>query len=220
MEKVFIVDDHPVIISGLRALLEEKGGYRVTGEAGSISEAMESLCIDIPDYIIVDVELCSGINGIELVRIVRKSFPQVRIIVMSMDDGALYAERAIKAGARGFVSKADLADTIFNAIETVRSGEIYLSIEVCNIIAENHFRSYFQPSAGSDIANLTDREFEVFQLIGRGYKRDEIAERLKISANTVDVYRRKIRLKLSIPSTSGLTRFAIKHAAEIFNIQP
>ncbi len=220
MEKIVIVDDHPVIINGLRVILEESGRYTVTGEALNAEEAMMILNKVSADLMIIDVELGCGLNGIELVKKICKDYPEIRMLVMSMDDGALYAERALKAGAKGFISKVNVADDIFTAIETVKKGQIYLSSEVCNIIAGNYFRNYINPVVDNDMASLTDRELEVFQLIGRGYKRMEIAERLNISVSTFEAHRRKIRKKMSIETSSELIKTAIKHEAERFHIQP
>ncbi|HOP31506.1 MAG TPA: response regulator transcription factor [Spirochaetota bacterium] len=220
MDKIIIVDDHPVVINGLRSIFMVQGGYSVTGEATNADDAINLLCEELPDILLVDIELGCGINGIELVRRVREAFPCVKILVMSLDDGSLYAERAIRAGARGFISKVDLMDSIFTALETIKQGEIYLSSEICSIIACNHFRDYIKPLNGRDVVGLTDRELEVFQLIGRGYKRDEIAEKLNISVSTLEVHRRKIRIKMNIPDASALTKAAIQHEAERFNIEP
>lgn len=220
MDKIIIVDDHPVVLNGLRSIFMGQGEYRVTGAAINADDAISLLCKEHPDILLVDVELGRGINGIELVRRVRESFPDVKILVMSMDDGSLYAERAIRSGARGFISKVDLMDSIFKALETIKRGDIYLSSEVCSMIACNHFRDYIKPLNGRDVVGLTDRELEVFQLIGRGYKREEIAEKLKISVSTLEVHRRKIRRKLNIPDASALTKAAIQHESERFNIYP
>lgn len=220
MGKVIIVDDHPVVINGLRSILEDVGKYTVTGEAVNIKDAMKLLRSEIPDVMIIDVELGNGMSGIELVKRVREHFPGVRMLVMSMDDGAIYAERAIRAGARGFISKADTLDNIITAIDTVSNGEMYLSVDLCSIIVGSHFRNYFPSSPEPDIVSLTDRELEVFQLAGRGYKRGEIAEKLQISVSTVEVHRRNIKKKMSISTSSELAKIAIKHAAERFKIQP
>ncbi len=220
MEKVVIVDDHPVVLKSLRSIFMGQGGYVVTGEAVNIVDAMIILREDLPDILVVDVELGCGLSGIELVRRVREGFPVIKILVMSLDDGSLYAERAIRAGARGFISKIDVMDNIFTALETIKQGGIYLSSEVCSIIACNHFRDYIKPLKGQDVFGLTDRELEVFQLIGRGYKREEIAAKLNISVSTLEVHRRKIRIKLNIPDASALTKAAIQHEAHRFNIEP
>ncbi len=220
MKRVVIVDDHPVVARGLRAIFEENGKYVITGVAVNMDDAMVLLHKDPPDILLADVELGCGLSGIDLVRNASETFPGIRIIVMSMDDGSLYAERAIKAGAMGFISKVDLADSVFTAIETVINGKIYLSREVCDIIACNHFRNFIKSAPATDIANLSVRELEVFQLIGRGYRRDEIADKLDISINTFEVHRRKIRMKLHVGNASELTKIAIQHAAERFNIQP
>ncbi len=220
MEKIVIVDDHPVVINGLRSIFMGQGGYQVTGEAVNVDDAMSLLRKELPDILLVDVELGCGLSGIDLVRRAREGFPGVKILVMSLDDGSHYAERAIRTGAMGFISKVDLIDNIFTALETIRRGEIYLSSEVCFMIASNHFRNYIKPLNGQDVAGLTDRELEVFQLIGRGYKREEIAGKLKISVSTLEAHRRKIRIKMNIPDASTLTKAAIQHEAARFNIEP
>lgn len=220
MDKIIIVDDHPVVINGLRSIFMGQGEFQITGEAVNADDAMVLLRKELPDILLVDVELGCGLNGIDLVRSAREAFPGMKILVMSMDDGSLYAERAIRAGARGFISKVDLTDTLFTALDTIKRGEVYLSSEICSIIACNHFRDYIKPLNGQDVLGLTDRELEVFQLIGRGYKREEIAEKLKISVSTLEVHRRKIRLKLNVPDASTLKKAAIQHEAERFNIEP
>lgn len=220
MKKIIVVDDHPLIREGLRVIIEQKEGHTVAGEAGNAAETMRILEETTPDLMIIDVELGYGLNGIELVKKISRKYPLIRIIVMSMDDGTLYAERALRAGARGFISKANVADDIFNAIEIINQSKIYLSRDVCDNIAGNHFRSYFKPHVSVDMDGLSDRELEVFRLIGRGYKRHEIAERLDISINTFEGYRRKIRKKMSLNTSSELVKAAIKHEAERFHIQP
>jgi len=220
MDKILIVDDHPVVINGLRSILHEQGEYEVAGEAVNADEAMVLLSNELPDILLVDVELGCGLNGIDLVKRARDVFPGVKILVMSMDDGLHYAERAIRSGARGFISKVDVIDSLFTALDTIKRGEIYLSSEVCSMIASSHFRDYIRPLNGQDVMGLTDRELEVFQLLGRGYKREEIAGKLKISVSTLEAHRRKIRIKLNIPDAAGLTKAAIQHEAERFNIAP
>jgi len=220
MEKIVIVDDHPVVLKGLRLILEQHEEFYVTGEALNIDDTMRILSKELPDILIVDVELGCVLSGIELVRMVRESFPAVKILVMSMDDGFLYAGRAVRAGASGFISKIDVAENIITALEKIRSGEIYLGSDVCSMIAYTHFRESLRPEFSEDMSGLTDRELEVFQLIGRGYKRYEIAEKLNISVSTLEVHRRKIRMKLNIPDASALTKAAIQHEAERFNIEP
>ena len=220
MYRVMIVDDHPVVINGLSGLLKGSGSFIVTGSAGNIDEALRALQKEVPDIMVIDVELGCGMSGIYLVKSVRLKYPGVRVLVMSIDDGAIYAERAIRAGAGGFISKLDITENILTAIETVLRGELYLGSEVCDIIAENYFRENINNFSEYNINALTDRELEVFQLIGSGYKMNEIADKLFISTNTVGAHRRKIRKKMSISSSSELAEAASRHVVSRFNIAP
>jgi DNA-binding NarL/FixJ family response regulator len=208
--KIVLVDDHPVVRKGLRSILEDNGSYSVCGEAEDGNEAIKLLNKHKPDLVIVDIELKGNINGIELVSAVCQRYPKIISLVMSIDDGTLYAERAIKAGAKGYIAKEEASENIITAIEAVMDGKIYLSNEISNKIAVKHiYGSYNNDGNNGDIELLSNREFEIFELIGKGFKRSEIGKRLNLNINTIESHRRKIREKLNLSSSSELTRFAV-----------
>ena len=196
--KIVLVDDHPVVRKGLKSILEEDAGYTVCGEAEDGDRAIRIISESEPDLAIVDIELKGGIDGIELVGAIKNRFPKVVVLVMSMDDGTLYAEKSIKAGARGYIAKAEAAENILAAIDSVMSNVLYLSASISNKIATKHI---YGTSCDDDvnIQRLSSREFEVFQLIGKGYKRNEIAKKMNLNINTIESHRRKIREKYSEP---------------------
>lgn len=210
--KIVLVDDHPVVRKGLKSILEEDAGFTVCGEAEDANNAIKVISETEPDLVIVDIELKGNIDGIELVSAIKVRFPHIRILVMSMDDGTLYAEKSIKAGAKGYIAKAEAAENIMSAIEAVMENKIYLSSSISNKIATKHIYGS-QDTKKLDIHLLSGRELEVFQLIGKGYKRNEIAKRLNININTMESHRRKIREKLSIDNSSDLTKIAVQYAA-------
>lgn len=210
--KIVLVDDHPVVRKGLKSILEEDAGFTVCGEAEDANTAIKVVSETEPDLVIVDIELKGNIDGIELVSAIKVRFPQIKMLVMSMDDGTLYAEKSIKAGAKGYIAKAEAAENIMSAIEAVMDNKIYLSNSISNKIATKHIYGT-QDNRKLDIHLLSGRELEVFQLIGKGYKRNEIAKRLNININTMESHRRKIREKLSIENSSELTKIAVQYAA-------
>lgn len=210
--KIVLVDDHPVVRKGLKSILEEDAGFAICGEAEDGNSAIRIISETEPDLVIVDIELKGNVDGIELVGAIKGRFPHLKVLVMSMDDGTLYAEKSIKAGARGYISKAEAAENIVSAIEDVMNNKIYLSSSISNKIATKHI--YGSPDTEKiNVQLLSSREYEIFQLIGKGYKRNEIAKRLNININTIESHRRKIREKLSIGDSSELTKIAVKYAA-------
>jgi len=210
--KIVLVDDHPVVRKGLKSILEEDAGFIICGEAEEGNSAIKIISETNPDLVIVDIELKGNIDGIELVGAVKSRFPHIKVLVMSMDDGTLYAEKSIKAGAKGYIAKAEAAENIVSAIEAVMDNKVYLSSSISNKIATKHI--YGSPDNEKiDIHLLSGRELEIFQLIGKGYKRNEIAARLNININTMESHRRKIREKLSIENSSELTKIAVQYSA-------
>ena len=207
--KIVLVDDHPVVRKGLKSILEEETGYIICGEAEDGNAAIRMIADTEPDLVIVDIELKGNIDGIELVTAIKSRFPKITVLVMSMDDGTLYAERSIKAGARGYIAKAEAAENIIAAIESVMDNRIYLSSSISNKIATKHIYGSVENDR-VEINLLSTREFEIFQLIGKGYKRNEIAKRLNININTIESHRRKIREKLAIENSSELTKIAVQ----------
>jgi len=207
--RVMIVDDHPVVRKGIRSILETEQDIRVVGEAESAEEALPKIKSELPDLVLVDIELKGSVNGIELISQIRQHCAQVLSLVISMDDGSLYAERAVRAGARGYVAKDEASEKIVTAIRKVMSGEIYISDHLSGLIAARHITG-----KESTISLLSNRELDVFKLIGQGHKRSEICRITGLNKNTVESHRRNIREKLGLSTSSDLTRMAVEWYAE------
>ncbi len=207
--RVMIVDDHPVVRKGIRSILETEQDIRVVAEAESAEEAIGLVERKNPDLALIDIELKGPVNGIELIAQIRQKMPQVKTLVISMDDGSLYAERAVRAGARGYVAKDEASEKIVSAIRTVMKGEIYISDRLSGLIAARHI-------AGTEdvLSLLSNRELDIFKLIGQGHKRSEICRITGLNKNTVESHRRNIREKLSLQNSSDLTRMAVEWYAE------
>lgn len=206
MPKVVIVDDHPVSRDGLAIRIERESDLQVCGEAADIADALQVIDANRPEVAIIDVSLESG-NGIELVKEIKSRFPDVRMLVWSMYDESLYAERAIQAGALGYINKKNVRETIIDAIRTVLAGNVYLSPEYSAKVLSRLSRSGTATAKlPSDL--LTDRELEAFSLIGQGLKTSEIAQRMELTQSTVETYRSRIKDKLQLKHAAELVREA------------
>lgn len=206
--RIFIVDDHPVIFQGLTALLNQDSRYEVCGYGQDVNSALQGIADTKPELSIVDISLKEGVSGLDLMRQLSSDYPEMRIIALSMHDESVYSERAIRAGAHGYVMKSELINTLVNAIEKVMSGEMYLSGDAASKIIMKLTQK--QGQSRVDITEqLTNREFEVFSLIGEGYKTRDIASRLFLSPKTVETYRMRIRMKIGLEDSAELTRYAV-----------
>ncbi len=203
-----VVDDHPVFRQGLVALVRSNTRYEVCGEAGSAEEALAALERIVPDIALVDISLV-GQNGLDLVRTLKASHPSMLILIISMHDEVVYAERALKAGARGYVMKQEAASVMLDAITTVLSGKIYVSVAMRDRLLETMFSRREENEAPS-VERLSDRELEVLERIGQGYGAAEIAKMLNLSVKTVNAYRDHIKEKLKVDGAGDLRRFAVK----------
>lgn len=203
-----VVDDHPVFRQGLVALVRSNDRYKINAEAGSVSEALEALKRTSPDIALVDISLV-GQSGLDLVRTIKASFPQVLVLIISMHDEVVYAERALKAGARGYVMKQEAASVMLDAIKTVLSGKIYVSGAMRDRLLETMFSRSGEAEAPS-VERLSDRELEVLDLLGQGYGTADVAKLLNLSVKTVNTYRDHIKEKLQIDKAGELRRFAVK----------
>ncbi len=203
-----VVDDHPVFRQGLVALVRSNNRYEVCGEAGSAEEALAALEKMVPDIALVDISLV-GQNGLDLVRTLKASHPSMLILIISMHDEVVYAERALKAGARGYVMKQEAASVMLDAITTVLSGKIYVSVAMRDRLLETMFSRREENEAPS-VERLSDRELEVMERIGQGYGAAEIAKMLNLSVKTVNAYRDHIKEKLKVDGAGDLRRFAVK----------
>lgn len=203
-----VVDDHPVLRQGLVALIQSDERYIVLDEVGSASEALAALERRDPDIALIDISL-GGQSGLDLIKVIKAKHPHVLILIISMHDEAVYAERSIKAGARGYVMKHEASSVMKEAIKTVLAGKIYLSGSMRERLVESLF-SQNDNEAAPSIERLSDRELDVLELLGQGYGAAEIAGILNLSTKTVNSYKDNIREKLSIPNAAELRRFAIR----------
>lgn len=204
--QILIVDDHPILRDGLTHLLHAHEDLHVCCAAGSAEEAMTAVACQ-PDLAIVDLSLHSE-SGLDLVKTLRQHYPKLAILVLSMHDEALFAERALRAGANGYLMKLEATERIMSAIREVLAGNIYLSAAMHDKLA----RALTVPKTipiGS-IANLSEREFEVLHLIGLGFSTREIAKKLNRSVKTIEAHQANIKEKLAIPNGKELMRFAIQ----------
>jgi DNA-binding NarL/FixJ family response regulator len=206
--RVLVVDDHPIVRQGLTQLIDREGDLRVCGEADCTAGALQAIETLRPDVVVADLSL-QGPDGLELLKSLRGRDMAVPVVILSMHDESLYAERALRAGARAYLMKQEATETVLVAIRRVLAGEIYLSDRMASRLLRQFVRSTPSGSA-SPIDVLSDRELEVFVLIGRGHGTRQIAEELHLSIKTVESYRAHIKDKLDIPTASELVRHAVQ----------
>jgi DNA-binding NarL/FixJ family response regulator len=205
--RVYLVDDHPIVRQGLIKLIEQEDALEVCGEAGSVGVALGEIQTLTPDVILVDISLEDS-NGLELIKTIDDMGLQIPTLVLSMHDESLYAEHALKAGASGYVMKQAAANTLIQAIEKVLDGEIYVSKTMSSQMLKMAFRNGGEKQrSGTEALSL--RELEVFELIGRGNSTREIAEQLNLSVKTIETYRAHIKDKLQLRSGTELMQKAI-----------
>jgi DNA-binding NarL/FixJ family response regulator len=205
---VFIVDDHPLVREGLTNLINRQSDLVVCGEAKDSAEALDGMTKERPDVAIIDISLTNE-SGLELIKQLVKQFPQVALIVLSMHDEALYAERALRAGARGYVMKHETSKNVLTSIRRIIGGDIYVSERIVNRIALR-LTSARRAAASSPVERLSDRELEIFQLLGQGRTPSEIARDLNLSLKTVQAYCARAKDKFGVTSLTELLRAAIR----------
>lgn len=208
MKKILIVDDHPLMRKGLAMTLNAEPDLNVCGQVADAEEALSALEELKPDLAIVDISL-PGMSGLELIKHMHALRPDLRTLVVSRHDEALYAERAIRAGARGYVMKLEASDMIVKAVRRVLNGGIYVSEEINERLLLG-LAAGRQELAQSPLEVLSDRELEVFELTGRGLGTREIAERLHLSVKTVESYRARIKDKLNLKTAAELMQHAVQ----------
>ena len=204
--RIFLVDDHPVMREGYRSLLEREPDMDCCGEAGSGFEALDRIPEADPDLVLVDL-LMPELSGLELLKQLSSLYPELPTLVVSAHDEALYAERALRAGAQGYLMKREVSKVVIEAIRTVLSGRRFLSEGVRDLFAQRYLGTDAEP--GSPLEQLTDRELEVFEHLGRGLTTREIAESMNISPKTVETYRSNIKQKLALDNISELIQRAV-----------
>lgn len=207
MERILIVDDHPLMRKGLALAIDAEPDLSVVAQAEDAEQALEAIEESSPDLAIVDISL-PGMSGLELLKHMQALRPELRVLVVSRHDEALYAERAIRAGARGYVMKLEAADVIVKAIRRVMNGGIYVSDDINERLLLGIARGR-DSLAKSPLEVLSDRELEVFELTGRGRSTREIAEKLHLSIKTVESYRARIKDKLNLTNAAELMQHAV-----------
>ena len=207
--RVLIVDDHPMMREGLAQLIEHEPDLCAAHQADNAAQALQMIAADLPDLVLLDISLPDK-NGLEVIKDVHALYPALPILVVSMHDETLYAERVLRAGGRGYIMKQEGGEKLMKAIRQVLSGQIYVSESMsAKILA---IFSGQRPGNHSPIEKLSDREFEVFQLIGQGQGTRQIAQRLHLSVKTVEVHRGNIKRKLQLQSGNDVIRYAIRWA--------
>src|SRR5438128_3430057 len=207
-KRIVIVDDHPLFRKGLEELIHSDGAFAVSGEASDASEAMDVIRKLDPDLAIVDLSL-PGANGIELIKNIRAEFPKLPILVLSMHDESLYALRALRAGAEGYVMKHEAMANVIHAIHEVFSGRPYLSPAMAAQVMTKFAHRGSQSEADA-LERLSDHELEILELIGKGNEVRQIAKLLHLSPKTVETHRAHIKEKLNLASAHQVGRFAVQ----------
>jgi len=204
--RVLLIDDHPILRRGLAQLINQEADLTVCGEAEDAPKAFELVGTLRPDVAVVDISLKSG-NGIELIKNVKARYPELAMLVLSMHDESLYAERALRAGGLGYIMKEEAIEQVLVAIRRVLTGEIFLSdkmkSKMLQQLANGRTKTIVSP-----IEHLTDRELEVFRLIGEGHSTRQIAGELHLSVRTVEAYREYIKAKLNLKNSTELVQHA------------
>jgi DNA-binding NarL/FixJ family response regulator len=204
---VLIVDDHPIVRQGLAQLINQESDLHVCGQAEDGHEALQAIRTLDPDMVVVDISL-KDTSGIELIKDIKVQYPNLPVLTLSMHDEGIYAERAMRAGARGYIMKQEATEKVVTAIRRVLAGEVYVSE---GMAAKMVGKLIAGPSevGGSPVDRLSDRELEVFRLIGAGYGTREMAEKLHLSVKTIETYRAHIKEKLDLVDANELLRTAI-----------
>lgn len=205
--KILLVDDHPLVRDGLANLIHQEPDLEVCGQAASEPQALQLIGSAQPDLAVVDLSLETG-SGLELIKSIRAMHPTVAMLALSMHDESLYAERALRAGARGYLMKREAATKVIQGIRAVLSGQLFVSGKIQALMAER-FAAGIAPSA-SPITELSDRELEVFHLLGRGQSTRQIADHLHVGFKTVQAYCARIKDKLRLANATELLRAAMQ----------
>ena len=209
--RIVIVDDHPIVRQGLSQLIEQEADLSVCGEAEDVDVAKEVIARTIPDLVLLDISLKFS-NGLDLIKFVKSSYPSIFVLVLSLHEASAYAERVLQIGARGFVSKAEAVDNMLLAVREVLAGGIYVSPPPKRIGVLDGLPTGEMPweQRGGSVRRLTDRELEVFQLVGNGMNNAHIADSMKLSVKTVETYKAHIKRKLGLANTVELVERAVK----------
>lgn len=205
--RILLIDDHPIVRQGLRQLLQTQPYLEICGEASSWGEAMDAVASLTPDLVILDITLGKRM-GLELIKELLSIHPSLRILVLSMHDETVYAERALRAGAHGYVMKGEASESVLTALQRVLAGQIFVNAQLEPQLLKSLLQT---PKPGTESRSLTNREFEVLSLIGQGLSSENIAERLFLSIKTIESHRSNLRNKLGLGPGDRLVEAAIRH---------
>jgi len=206
-KQLFLVEDHPVTREGFAQLINYQSDLHVCGQAGSASKAIVGIETIKPDGVIVDISLAES-NGLELIKHIKARYPSLGVLVLSTHDESLYAERALRAGARGYVMKQAPTSEVMKAIREILAGQLYLSDAIRTKLVQKQLHHGSQ--RGSDVERLSDRELEIFELIGNGQTTRQISDQLHLSVSTIETHRAHIKEKLRLTNAVELVRRAVE----------
>lgn len=210
--RILLVDDHPIVREGLGARIDQEPDLVVCALAAEAHEAMDLIPETRPDLVIADLSL-GGKPGLELVKDLDSHYPSLPVLVLSLHDETLWAERVLRAGAKGYISKSQATQKVVDAIHHVLDGGIWVSDKINDLLLKKYAKNQM-PAPGTPLERLSDRELEIFQMIGQGLTVREIAGRLFLSHKTVEVHRDHIRDKLGLKSSAELLRYAVTYTLE------
>jgi DNA-binding NarL/FixJ family response regulator len=205
--RVLIVDDHPIVRQGLAQLVNDEPDLTVCAESDTLKGALQKIAETKPDIAVVDLSLGRE-SGLELIKDIRVRHPKLPVLVLSMHDESLYADRVIRAGAMGYIMKDEASDRVIGAIRQVLSGKVYLSDSLSSVLLRRMARGE-ESTTRSPIERLTDRELQVLRLIGKGLGTRQVAEELHISVKTIENHRERIKEKLAVSTSTELVRMAV-----------
>jgi DNA-binding NarL/FixJ family response regulator len=208
--KILIVDDHPILRRGLAMVIDQEPDLKVVGEAEEVQSALDMIDSLKPDLVIVDLSL-PGVDGIELIKTMKLKYRDLPALVVSMHDESLFAERALRAGARGYIMKQEAVDKVLVAMRKVLNGEIFVSDRITTKMLETLI-SGDSKGVSTPLDLLSNRELTVFRLIGQGFKTSQIADKLHLSVKTIESYRSHIKEKLRLSTGNDLMKYAIQWA--------
>ena len=205
--KVFLVDDHPIVRQGLALFIDREPDLAVCGQADGATSALQAIPNAMPDFIVLDISL-DGPDGLELLKALRARYPNLPVLVLSMHDESSYAERALRAGANGYIMKQEATEKVLTAIRHILRGDVYLSDRLTKSMLQQFVHGSVSPR--DPLAKLSDRELEVYRLIGVGHGTRQIADELHVSTKTVESYQAHIKEKLSLRNARELVQHAIE----------
>lgn len=206
--RVLLVDDHPIVRQGLALLIDREPDLSVCGEAEGAHSAFHAITTLRPDIVVLDISL-SGPDGLEVLKEIRTKTASLPVLILSMHDESIYAERAMRAGANGYIMKQEATEKVLVAIRRILQGEVYLSDRLTNTMLQQYVRGA-SGAKSSPLLNLTDRELEVFRLIGEGHGTRQIADELHLSVKTIESYQAHIKEKLALRNARELVQHAIE----------